>query len=185
MIVELKEKEIEVLKDVLSEATTVPEFVEGDLILFRNYRSFSTMVGKVTRVGTRKNSSVPEYDVDILETETEDVYEPSSGIQYAFGRGFSYPTVSIKKVLKGVTEKVRSKMTISKPVGSSAHIYRLNPSTGRYGELKDYRVKKYPENETIVLGVYEIDDQERVKEIFAEHPEWEKEEPKVYDMSKK
>lgn len=185
MIVELNEKEIEVLKDVLSEATTVPEFVEGDLILFRNYRSYSAMVGKVTRVGTRKNSIVPEYDVDILETETEDVYEPSTGIQYAFGSGFSYPTVYVKKVLKGVTEKVRSKMTISKPVGSSAHTYKLNPSTGRYGELKDYRVRKLQDNETIVLGEYEIDDQERVKEIFAKHPDWEKEEPKVYDMSKK
>lgn len=185
MIVELNEKEIEVLKDVLSEATTVPEFVEGDLVLFKNYNTYSTMVGKVTRVGTRKNSTAPEYDVDILETESENVYEPSTGIQYAFGRGFSYPTVYVKTVLKGVKEKVRSKMTISKPVGSNAHIYRLNPSTGRYGELKDYRARKFPENETIVLGEYEIDDQEKVKKIFAEHPEWEKEEPKVYDMSKK
>lgn len=185
MIVELNEKEIEALKDVLSEATTVPEFVEGDLILFRNYRSYPAMVGKVTRVGTRKNSTVPEYDVDILETETEDIYEPSTGIQYAFGRGFTYPTVNVKTVLKNTTEKVRSKMTISKPVGSSAHTYKLNPSTGRYGELKDYRVRKLQDNEPIVLYKYEIDDQERVKEIFAKHPDWEKEEPKVYDMSKK
>lgn len=185
MIVELNEKEIEVLKDVLSEATTVPEFVEGDLILFRDYRSYSAMVGKVTRVGTRKNSTVPEYDVDILETETEDIYEPSTGIQYAFGRGFTYPTVNVKTVLKNATEKVRSKMTISKPVGSSAYVYKLNPSTGRYGELKDYRVRKLQDDETIVLYKYEIDDQEQVKEIFAKHPEWKMEEPEIYDMSKK
>lgn len=187
MKVELNEKEISLLKRVYEASTAQEtEFKVGDKVRLRRYTTYGTYSKfyEVKEVGFEGRLKSVTYTLEGLNLDEETVYEPSIGLSYGAGIGASYQTVSQKVLLKGF-KGGNGRVTKMRKNGNSSYVYELNKSTGRYREIEHSKLSLVTEADIgSVIESYEIDDPNTVDKIFADHPEWKKEETRKYNMSR-